>query len=255
MRKFLRKIIKSDRGVALIEFAFVTPFMMLLLFGGIEVARYALIIQKVQKASYAMTDIVAQYASPTVPKVPPAAGADKEISVSKLDTEVFPLFDRLMQPFNGTAAAKEQTMVVFTSVVHRANGTNQIRWARINGTLFTDVTSVVTGAPPRNISRAPGTPCLATNFPANVTTLLNAGGADGAFANENFIVGEVFYRYRPIISFLLGLTESTSSLAGTFGMEPRTIARRIYIHPRNDTLLDLPPDSPTAVPPVSNACP
>ena len=231
MRQFLRKLIRNETGVALIEFAIVFPFMFLLLFGTIELGRYVVILQRVEHAAYVLTDITGQYAPAT------ATGAAGEINVTRLSTEVFPQFHRIMGVYGDTS----REAVVISSVINR-NGTRLLRWQRsINGGV-PGFTSIVTGTAPQNTTRTGGV-CQPAPFDATVNAQL------GTMLNgENMIVGEVSYRYRPIVASLLPVTTATQNLPGSgggpFSVPEQTITRRLYLHPRNGDLLDIPPAHP-----------
>ncbi len=56
----MRTLWRNDAGVAYLEFALSLPLLIALLLGGVEVTRYILITQKVEKVSVTVSDIVAQ---------------------------------------------------------------------------------------------------------------------------------------------------------------------------------------------------
>ena len=58
--KIFRRYRKSERGIAAVEFALVSPILFLLLLGGVEVGRYILVHQKVEKMAYSVSDVVSQ---------------------------------------------------------------------------------------------------------------------------------------------------------------------------------------------------
>lgn len=237
MRQFLRKIIRNERGVALIEFSIVFPFMFLLLFGAIELCRYIIIIQRVEHAAYTLTDIVGQYTTPT------ATGAAGEINVNELTNNVFPQFHRIMGRYGDTSLE----VVVMSSVVKVNNGANGVKlnWQRsINGGGVPGFTSIVTGSAPQNTTRTNNT-CPNAPFDAftnsQMTTMLTG---------ENMIVGEVSYRYKPIVASLLGVTGLNPNFTAPFQVPEQTITRRLFLHPRNGDLPTLPP----AVPFTAGSC-
>lgn len=55
-----RSVLRCNSGLALIEFAFTLPLLILLLFGSIEVARYIIITQRVDRATYAFGEVVTE---------------------------------------------------------------------------------------------------------------------------------------------------------------------------------------------------
>lgn len=54
----IRSLFSSESGVALIEFAYCITLLMLLLWGGIEIARYVLIVQRLEDAASQQTNII-----------------------------------------------------------------------------------------------------------------------------------------------------------------------------------------------------
>jgi len=63
MKKLLnmmRLLKRDEEGVAYLEFAVSLPFLMALFMGSVEVTRYILIAQKVEKSSVTISDVVAQ---------------------------------------------------------------------------------------------------------------------------------------------------------------------------------------------------
>lgn len=69
MKRTMRAFAKSEQGVALIEFAYCISLLMLMLWGGIEVSRYVLIMQKLQDAASQEINIIGTIN----PKSPPTA--------------------------------------------------------------------------------------------------------------------------------------------------------------------------------------
>lgn len=57
--------IRCRRGTAAIEFALVLPLLLFMFIGAAEVTRYIIIAQKLQKAAYAMADMLAQTSTVT----------------------------------------------------------------------------------------------------------------------------------------------------------------------------------------------
>ena len=225
MHGWLRRGIKNERGVALIEFVIVFPVLFLLLFGGIELTRYILIVQRLEKSAYVLTDIVGQLNPAT------ATGGTGQISDATLAT-IFARYDVLM----GNYANAADEAIIFTSVVHRdtpAPSANLIRWQRSGGgTMTTGVTSVVNGSGvPSSISHYANGTCPVASFNTTINNFLNGGGGGAPITpNENMIVGEFFYDYRPIAAALLGVS--------TFALPAHVIHRTVFLHPRNGDLLD-----------------
>ena len=57
----LRRYRGNETGIAALEFALVAPFLILLVFGGYELARYIVVQQKAEKMAYAISDLTSQY--------------------------------------------------------------------------------------------------------------------------------------------------------------------------------------------------
>ncbi len=58
LRKTVRDFIACERGVAFIEFAYCSTLLMLLLWGGVELSRYVLTMQKLEDAASQETNII-----------------------------------------------------------------------------------------------------------------------------------------------------------------------------------------------------
>ena len=59
MRDTMRKYIRDNQGVALIEFALILPIMLILTYPAVDYARFVLLQQKLVKSSYVVADAVA----------------------------------------------------------------------------------------------------------------------------------------------------------------------------------------------------
>ncbi|MES2984201.1 MAG: TadE/TadG family type IV pilus assembly protein [Pseudomonadota bacterium] len=225
----LKSWIRNERGVALIEFAFIFPFLFLLLFGGVEVVRLMLIHQKLEKTGYVVADIVSQY-NPATP-----GNFAGELKESVLRTDVFPIFNRIMSPYE-----REDAQAIILTSVKKINGSIKIQWQISGGgTLGDDCTSIVNGATPQQPPDA---------AVAGTTAAFGAPAA-GLLAtmpdNENMLVSEVCYRYQPLIQDLLqGVGAAGGNLGFTFFLEPRVYTKRTYFMPRHGELIYLPPTFP-----------
>ncbi len=66
IRKFLRHLpIMNTRGGVMIEFAFAMPMLITLLLGGVELGRYVLLHQKLDRTAMTVSDLVARVTSVT----------------------------------------------------------------------------------------------------------------------------------------------------------------------------------------------
>jgi Flp pilus assembly protein TadG len=66
MRNLLRRLSSDRRGGLIAEFAAAMPVLVLMLLGGVEVSRFALLNQKMDRLATAMGDLVAQAETLTV---------------------------------------------------------------------------------------------------------------------------------------------------------------------------------------------
>lgn len=236
MKKITKNFLKNQQGAALLEFFIVFPFLFMLLFAGLEIARYILIIQKVDNAAYAVTDAVAQMNPPKVVPIPNEATAARV-------TDAMNLLNETMWPYDDTS---RQAVVV--SSVHREASGRRLRWQRsIPGSL--GINSVVTNAPPTNTLHRGSGGCGAAPFSVEYSA-----AASGMLNGENMIVGEVYYRYIPLWQTLLSnVADATPTESDGFTLSPHLIRRVIVMHPRSDVppgkLIDLgnPPSQPILV--------
>lgn len=60
MFRSIRHMMKRQEGIAYLEFAIALPLLAALFMGAVEVTRYIIIIQKVEKATVTISDVVAQ---------------------------------------------------------------------------------------------------------------------------------------------------------------------------------------------------
>jgi len=225
MKRRIITFLRNTQAVALIEFAIVFPVMFLMLFAGIEVSRYILIIQKTEKSAYALTNIVAQFPTATT------AAAAGEISDAQM-IGVFNQLFRLMSPYGTGGVGSMTNGGAFITSVVRQGGVARIRWQRSGGGTLGGATSVVNGAGlGTTLNHAPGAGCPIAPFNGAINANL-ATMREG----ENMIVGEVSFRYIPIMTDFLGVVIP--------GLNEQILTRQIFIHPRSGDLLNLPPGTP-----------
>jgi hypothetical protein len=212
------KFRRDNGGAALIEMMFVLPFVVLLMFGAIELARYVLITQRVERAGYAVGDMLTQL-------TPPQLTAD---SLDKIGQQL----PTMLQPYEGN----DRQVVIFSSLSKRPfDNLIIVNWQYATGGNFTsgETISIVNG---RNANAINGFPGEINGLPANlsgdVADQLRPGFSTGMAPNENLIVAEVFYGYRPAFGEIL-----TAVGFGQFAEQPATLARRMFFHPRNGDLL------------------
>jgi hypothetical protein len=151
---------RCTSGVALVEFALVLPLLILIMLGTIELARYAIIHQKLDKAANAMADFVTQGSS---------------VSIANLQ-DFASTMGQIMKPYNYSGS------VVFSSV-----GFYHVPIPPCAGA---DVSCIAWQYTVGNGVSHIGTPGGNAMLPGSYTVL----------ENQNAIVGEVFFDYVPILT-------------------------------------------------------
>ena len=204
------------------EFVLISPFILLMLFGGIELTRFMVVVQKVDKAAYALADLTAQSQPATADR------ASSEISVAQMNGTVFPQLQALMDPYD---AATNGAAIVAS--IRRERDVIRIKWqiAAPGGYTDGETVSGVSGLSPAAVNAAGASlRDRAATFSGDTATDIA-----GMLGYENMIVSEVFFRYRPILSEVLLRLHLPFTLGET------TLVRRIYSRPRNGNLICLPP--------------
>ncbi len=158
----LRRFKRSERGIAAVEFALVSPILFLLLLGGVEVGRYILVHQKVEKMAYSVSDVVSQLEAVTSGDVDVVFGAATE----------------LMNPYD----EYETRGRLFLSSVHKDedDADQKIRWQCNGGGSLTAESAV--GDPSSGEAAA---------LPGNLELE----------DDDNVIVAEAFYTYKPVLAW------------------------------------------------------
>jgi Flp pilus assembly protein TadG len=112
-RRLLRALKTGEKGSVLIELALVVPALLVLVSGGFEITRYALLYQKINRIAVSMADLASQA---------------KQIS----NTDIVGLFDAVTtigQPFDMATNGE----VIVTSVSLDADGDPTVNWQRNGG--------------------------------------------------------------------------------------------------------------------------
>ncbi|MBY0407902.1 MAG: pilus assembly protein [Rickettsiales bacterium] len=156
----LRAFRQEEEGLAFLEFAITIPFLMALLLGGVEITRYILITQKVEKVAVTISDVVSQGSTIST------AGLNSIITAAQ----------QVMLPYSFGANG----YVIVTSVrqtgAYTVSNPPRVAWQYGGGGTWTHSSQI-------------GTPGTAATLPNNMTL----------FDKDNLIVTEVFYNFRPII--------------------------------------------------------
>ncbi len=180
MKKVLRKMaicssnmvysfIRNHRGLAMVEFALILPVMVLLTAGSFEVARYALITQKLDRIVATMSDLIAR--------------ADETMSAAEVANLLLSA-EHLAKPFDFNSDG----MVILTSVVGRAGQAPLIISQRTQGS--------VSGAT-SSIGADGGDATLPPSF-------VDVGSGETLADGESVIVAEIIYEYSPYLLDSLG---------------------------------------------------
>lgn len=116
MRRYFtfRWFLRAENGVAAIEFALTAPILMLLLLGGVELSRFILLHQKVEKVAYTVSDVVAQSTS---------------VTRSQLD-QIYTAAEQIMLPYSFGA---DGVVIVNSVYKSSSNATPTIRWVYQGG--------------------------------------------------------------------------------------------------------------------------
>jgi Flp pilus assembly protein TadG len=161
----VRRFAASERGIAAVEFALVSPMLLLLLLGSIDAGRAVAIYMKVRSATYVVDSIANQYSIIQDTDMQTILGATSKV----------------LSPYPSAPV-----VVVISQVKVVAGGAATVGWSdSLNGTARS-VGSTVTGfpaglavpTPPYNTSTCSAYPCY-------------------------LVLGEVSYTYTPMFGYFL----------------------------------------------------
>jgi hypothetical protein len=158
--QFLTGFRQRQEGVAFIEFAIALPFLLILLLGGIEVTRYVLIVQKVEKAASTISDVVAQASA---------------LSQNDLDN-IITAGGQVMEPYS--FGSNGYVIISSVTQVGTPAGDNPpiIKWQYGGGGTWVQ---------PSQIGTTGGVASLPSGLALNDA--------------DNIIIAEVFYNYQPML--------------------------------------------------------
>ncbi len=108
-----RRARDDEKGIAMVEFALCAPFLLILMMGAVEVSRYIIINQKLDKVAFTVSDVVAQSTVLT-------SGGINQLLVATQD---------IMEPYNFGADG----IVYITSVTKDPNDYPTVRWRHTGG--------------------------------------------------------------------------------------------------------------------------
>lgn len=161
MRTRLRRLYADRRGGLVVEFAFAMPVLTLMLMGGVEISRYALMNQRMDRLATVVGDLVSQQQTVSQNDLNAIFGATKSVA----------------WPFDLTGSGK----VIVSSISIPAPPAAQvakITWQRASGSLVESSKFGVEGA----------TPVLPSGPPPLTVS-----------AGQTIITAEVFYHFKPIL--------------------------------------------------------
>lgn len=208
----------------MIEFAFVLPIMLVLFFGAVEVTRFILILQKVDKVAYTMADIVTRSTPDPTPGVTPPSGAISPLTTTEL-ADILGNYDDLMVPY----AVEGRGLIIVTSI-QRPTGSAVplVKWQMTDGGVLSGpgIISEINQLPPSGIN--PSVRNTPVNFSTDIQNSMNVSA--GLRNNENIVAVEVFYRFDPLF------------FNNSVGIGSMIVKRNAFFNPRYGTLTRLPPD-------------
>jgi Flp pilus assembly protein TadG len=125
-RRLFRLPLRDDRGGVMIEFGFAMPVLILLMMGGIELGRYVLLHQKLDRTAMTVSDLVARV---------------QTVTTSEINT-IFTAANLVMAPFE----LNDKGLVVISSV-KEVSSAPRVIWQRSGaGTLSVTSSLGVQGA-------------------------------------------------------------------------------------------------------------
>lgn len=110
MSSVLRRFAHNTRGVASIELAIAMPIMLTLLLSAMEMTRYVIIHQKVERTAASIADLVAR----------------EEVMTETKLSDVFEITEQMLSPFQNEAG----TLVIVSSVTQDTNRNPEVSWQR-----------------------------------------------------------------------------------------------------------------------------
>lgn len=134
MRQFAT-ILGDRRGMVLQETAIILPLLVTMMLGGYEIARFAVLQQKLSRTAMTTADMVSQGAT---------------ISIPEIDT-IFAATSTMLRPFPGGSSQR----VIISSVSAVGAAAPKVDWQRMGGGTLTGVSSKI-GVAGANATLPPG---------------------------------------------------------------------------------------------------
>lgn len=113
LNRLFNLLLRAREGVAALEFALISPFLLMMFLGMFEVSRYILIHQKVEKTAFSISDIVAQAETMTTAQL----------------NQIFTATQDLMAPYSFNTNG----VVIVTSISKSPNNPPTVLWQSAGG--------------------------------------------------------------------------------------------------------------------------
>ena len=179
----------DHKGLVFVEFAFVVPVLALMLLGVVDVGRYFLAHQKMQRTASTVADLVAQ---------------DDSLSVAEVQ-EIITASRFVMTPF----VLGENGVVTVSSVSANEDGDTVINWQQSGGGTLAETSRVGTAG---GAATMPGTFVVPDEQTVIVAEVWYVGGG---FFVETFASKPTYYHTAIIRPRGVGSTELTSGSDGS----------------------------------------
>lgn len=189
LRTLLSRFKRSEEGVAAVEFALITPFLLALYFGSMEASVLFMADKRINSVSATLGDLVSQW-DPTDGKIPTAALTTYFAAGPNILSPNDITSPDILSPF-GTNALKQVVSLIFV----KTDGTTKVLWSKTSGT----------GA----VARTVGKPYAPLDT-SSTTDVIARGGC--------LVVAESSYTYRPLFGQVF---TTTFNLAHTNYFIPR----------------------------------
>lgn len=166
-RRSLKPLINDNKGVALIEFAFVAPVLSILLLGAIDFSIFLVAHQRISRAAYTMSNLLTQM--------------DKGLTERQVSDMLLAL-DQVSAPFDvATDGIATITAIIGNGVDGAAATSYEVAWKRCYGAQ--NSTSAFGSA---------GTAVTQSLFPTDTIST----------TDQILVVTEIEYQFEPLLGFL-----------------------------------------------------
>ena len=190
LKNTFKAFVRHEKGTASIELLFTIPVLLLLFYGAVELSRYIIITQKMEKTVDEVGNIITQYNATTL------TNAKMQALVTSIQYMMYPYYNP------NYVGALPNIAVIITDVINtNASATTAptpvAMWQACNYTVSPGgfVSKLTAGCTSNcNLTDASfgnaGFPTGASGFEANMTP------------NEEVVVTEAYYNYSPLTNYL-----------------------------------------------------